>query len=78
MRHRPVTVTASLTQKIGLVLRRRLDSPATDPNLFVDGLWMTCVRLVRDSGYLRSLFLPVPYVSLRQLINSVRGQAVTT
>jgi len=78
MRHRPVTNPAPLTQKIGLLLPQRLDSPATDPGLFVDGLWMTCGRLVRDSGYLRSLFLPVPYGSLRQLINSIRSQAVTT
>lgn len=78
MCHRPVTNPAPLTQKPGMPRHERLDSPATDPSLFVDGLWMTCVRLVRNSGYLRSLFLRAPYGSLRQLINSDRSQAVIT
>lgn len=68
----------SMTKMNGIVMHDRCALRRLDERGLVDGLWMTCVRLVQQGGYLRTLFLAVPLWQLTSAHVSLTGQAVTT
>ncbi len=73
-----VTCAALLTKMNGLIIRDRHDAATSERNKLVDGLWMTCARLVNHGGYLHTLFFAAPLWQLTHAPMSVTGQAVTT
>lgn len=62
-----VAFAAGMTKLNGMEISARCDVRANDQNHLVDGLWMTCARLVQHSGYVGNLFFPA---SLWQLTHA--------
>lgn len=78
VRHGPVTCAARLTKMNGWLIRECREARTIEWNEPVDGLWMTCARLVNHGGYLRTLFFTAALWQLTHAPMSVTGQAVTT
>ena len=78
VRHGRVTYAARLTKMNGLLIRECRDARTIDRNELVDGLWMTCARLVNHGGYLCTMFFASALWQLTHAPMSVTGQAVTT